>query len=59
MMKRIVIRVLGILVAAVMLLVCVPGCSNERTKAVMEMDGVSSGADVYRYWLSTFKYYFV
>lgn len=45
--------------AAVMLFLCVPGCSSERTKAVMELDGVSIGADVYRYWLSTFKYYFV
>jgi hypothetical protein len=24
----------------------------------LELDGVSIGADVYRYWLSTFKYYF-
>ncbi|MBP3321602.1 MAG: hypothetical protein J6M12_04545 [Clostridia bacterium] len=47
------------MVLAISALICfLPGCSSEKTKAVMELDGVTIGADIYRYWLSTFKYYF-
>ncbi|MBQ8912050.1 MAG: hypothetical protein IJY89_05725, partial [Clostridia bacterium] len=57
-MKKRCVRVVSLLLAVVALLFCAPACSSEKTKAVMELDGVTIGADVYRYWLSTFKYYF-
>ena len=57
-MKKRCVKVIALIMAVLALVVCLPSCSSERTKAVLEMDGVSIGADVYRYWLSTFKYYF-
>lgn len=58
-MKKGFLQTVAMLLALTAILLCLPCCSSEKTKAVLELDGVTVGADVYRYWLSTFKYYFV
>lgn len=57
-MKKRYVKVLSLVMTVVALFLCLPSCSSEKTKPVLEIDGVTIGADVYRYWLSTFKYYF-
>lgn len=57
-MKKAFFQTVAMLLALAAILTFLPCCSSEKTRAVMELDGVTIGADVYRYWLSSFKYYF-
>ncbi len=47
-----------LLIAAIGLLF-LGGCSSNKNFTVLEYEGVKIPSDIYRYWLSSFKYYFV
>ena len=57
-MKKKIFQTVALILSLCALLLCLPCCSSQKSKAVLELDGVTIGADVYRYWLSSFKYYF-
>ena len=52
-------RALILILAAILLLPSFAGCSKTKEKIVLSFGNVKITADVYRYWLSSFKYYFV
>lgn len=56
-MKKSFIRPLAILLCCCLLLPCaLTSCGSEK---LLELDGVSIDADLYRYWLGSFKRYFL